>query len=330
MAKKPMDEATKKRLRAARMLKAGKGPAEVALAVGVARQTVYTWNRLLDEGGIDALRAVPGRGRPARLDAQQLAQLRQALLHNPTEHGFGTELWTLKRVGMLIKRMYGVEFGQTQIWRFLGTLGFSAQKPERRAIERNEEAVRHWKQHTWPALKKSQARRPTDRLYRRDRHQRAADASAYLGAEGANAGYPVSFQLEACSAIAGLSRTNYLFRFYEGSVKKEQVVEFLKALKAHLRQPLLIIWDGARPHHAAIVRQYLDSLEGHIQITFLPPYCPELNPVEYLRAWLKRHAIANFCPDNLDELQTVARNKLKSAQHRPSIIAACWIQATLW
>jgi transposase len=109
---------------------------------------------LLDEGGIDALRAVPGRGRPARLDAQQLAQLRQALLHNPTEHGFGTELWTLKRVGMLIKRMYGVEFGQTQIWRILGTLGFSAQKPERRAIERNEEAVRHWKQHTWPALKK--------------------------------------------------------------------------------------------------------------------------------------------------------------------------------
>jgi len=154
VAKKPMDEPTRKRLRAARMLLAGKGPAEVALAVGVARQTVYTWKGLLDEGGIDALRAVPGRGRPARLDAQQLTQLRQALLQKPTEHGFGTELWTLKRVGMLIKRMYGVEFGQTQIWRILGTLGFSAQKPERRAIERDEEAVRHWKRHTWPALKK--------------------------------------------------------------------------------------------------------------------------------------------------------------------------------
>ncbi|CAL8480723.1 transposase (plasmid) [Caballeronia sp. S22] len=138
------------------------------------------------------------------------------------------------------------------------------------------------------------------------------------------------FNRHHVSAIAGLSRTNYLFRLYEGSVKKEQVVEFLKALKAHLKQPLLIIWDGARPHHAAIVRQYLDSLDGLIQITFLPPYCPELNPVEYLWAWLKRHAIANFCPDNLSELHTVARNKLKSAQHRPSIIAACWIQATLW
>lgn len=138
------------------------------------------------------------------------------------------------------------------------------------------------------------------------------------------------FNWHHVSAIAGLSRTNYLFRLYEGSVKKEQVVEFLKALKAHLKQPLLIIWDGARPHRAAMVREYLDSLEGHIHMTFLPPYCPELNPVEYLWAWLKRHAIANFCPDNLNELQTTARNKLKSAQHRPSIIAACWVQATLW
>lgn len=59
------------------------------------------------------------------------------------------------------------------------------------------------------------------------------------------------FNWNHVSAIAGLSRTNYLFRLYEGSVKKEQVVEFLKALKAHLKQPLLIIWDGARPHHAA-------------------------------------------------------------------------------
>jgi transposase len=154
VAKKPLDDATKKRLRAGRMLLAGKRPAEVALAVGVARQTVYTWKGLLDEGGIDALRAVPGRGRPAKLDEEQLAQLRRVLLQSPTEHGFGTELWTLKRVGVLIKRMFGVEVSQTQVWRILGALGFSAQKPERRAMERDEEAVRHWKRHTWPALKK--------------------------------------------------------------------------------------------------------------------------------------------------------------------------------
>ena len=70
------------------------------------------------------------------------------------KHGFGTELWTLKRVGAVIERMHGVRFGQTQAWRILGSLGFSPQKPQKRAIERDEAAVQHWKRRTWPALKK--------------------------------------------------------------------------------------------------------------------------------------------------------------------------------
>ena len=159
MVQKRLSEATKKRLKAGRMLLAGKGCAEVALAVGVARQTVYTWKRLLDEGGIDALRALPERGRPAQLDEQQLAALRTTLLQSPTSQGFGTELWTPKRVGAVIERLHGVRFGQTQIWRILGSLGFSPQKPEKRAIERNDEAVRSWKRSTWPALKK----KPTEK-----------------------------------------------------------------------------------------------------------------------------------------------------------------------
>lgn len=153
MAKR-MDEAARKRLRAGRMLLAGKRPAEIAEKVGVARQTVYTWKGLLDAGGIDALRAVPSRGRPAKLDATQLEGVRKAILQSPTEHGFGTELWTLNRVGAVIERLYGVKFGTTQLWRILGALGFSAQKPEKRALERNEDAVRQWKRRTWPALKK--------------------------------------------------------------------------------------------------------------------------------------------------------------------------------
>jgi len=136
------------------MLLAGKTPAQAAHAVGVARQTAYTWKAVLDEGGIDALRAMPARGRPARLDDEQLQALGRALLQRPTEHGFGTELWTLKRVGVLIERLYGVKFGQTQIWRILGGLGFSVDALARRAIKRDEDAVRTWQRKTWPALKK--------------------------------------------------------------------------------------------------------------------------------------------------------------------------------
>lgn len=154
MVKKKLDEAVRRRVRAGRMLLAGRTPAQAAAAVGVARQTVYTWKAVLDEGGIDALRDIPTRGRPARLDDEQLRALARVLLQSPTEHGFGTELWTLKRVGVVVQRMFGVEFSLSQIWRILGGLGFSVQKPERRALERDEDAVQTWKRKTWPALKK--------------------------------------------------------------------------------------------------------------------------------------------------------------------------------
>ncbi len=75
-------------------------------------------------------------------------------MDSPTLHGFGTELWTLRRVGVVIERRFGAVYGTTQIWRILGTLGFSVQKPEKRAIERDEGAVKFWKTRTWPALKK--------------------------------------------------------------------------------------------------------------------------------------------------------------------------------
>jgi len=70
-------------------------------------------------------------------------------------HEFSTELWTLKRVRILIERLYGVRFSEVHVWRLLGAMGFSSQKPERRAIERDESAVLAWKRKTWPAFKQS-------------------------------------------------------------------------------------------------------------------------------------------------------------------------------
>jgi transposase len=115
-----------------------------------------------------------------------------------------------------------------------------------------------------------------------------------------------------------------------GAVKSAQIVEFLKALRSQLQRRLLIVWDGAAQHKSRIVREYLDSTRGAIQLALLPAYAPDLNPVEYLWAWLKRHALANICPNSLAELKTTARNKLRSGQHRHSIITACWKQAELW
>ena len=149
-----MDDVTKRRVRAARMLQRGMAPADVAERVGVARQTVYAWKVVLDEDGIDALRQRRRTGPPSQLDEAALARLRAIVLESPTAHGFGTELWTLKRVRQVIQRLFGVRHSEVHVWRLLGQMGFSCQKPEKRALERNEDAVRAWKRRTWPTLKK--------------------------------------------------------------------------------------------------------------------------------------------------------------------------------
>lgn len=149
-----MDDVTKRRVRAGRMLQRGTAPAEVAGRVGVARQTVYTWKRVLDESGIDALRQSHRTGPPRQLNEAALARLRDILLDSPTAHGFGTELWTLKRVRKIIQRVFGVRHSEVHVWRLLGQREFSSQKPEKRAWERNDGAIRAWKRRTWPTLKK--------------------------------------------------------------------------------------------------------------------------------------------------------------------------------
>ena len=222
------------------------------------------------------------------------------------------------------------DFGQTQIWRILGALGFSAQKPEKRAIERNEDAVRSGSAVLAGAQKKAQREGRLIVFVDESGISERPTRVRTWAPKGQTPIIQFHFNWNHVSVIAGLTRTNCLFRLHEGSIKKEEIVEFLKALKAHLQAAAAgdLGWlEGASQPLGARVsgyaqRAYPDRLPA--------AYAPDLNPVEYLWAWLKRHALANYCPNNLSELHTTARNKLKSAQKRPSIIAACWIQATLW
>lgn len=149
-----MDEAAKRRVRAGRLLLKGTKPADVAELVGAPRQTVYRWLDVLRESGIDGLRDMSKGGRPALMSAEQLGELREALLEGPIANGYATDLWTIKRVRLLIERRFGITYSDVHVWRLLGLLGFSSQKPEKRAIERNGAGVERWKKRTWPALKK--------------------------------------------------------------------------------------------------------------------------------------------------------------------------------
>jgi len=138
-----------------------------------------------------------------------------------------------------------------------------------------------------------------------------------------------SFTWEQMSALAGLSWWRFYFRFVEGAVKSEQIIEFLGALKRQIRRKLLIIWDGVGAHKSRRVREWVDKQKGCIAIAFLPPYAPELNPVEAIWAYLKKHEIANLCLNSIGEVGQFARNRLKSMQRRPHLVTAFWKQAEL-
>jgi transposase len=145
-----------RRIEGARLLKRKVPQAEVARRLEVSRQAVSVWARQLREvnGAVGKLKA-RALGRPRWLGAAQRAALSAGLLKGALQAGFPTELWTVKRVRALIKREFGVAYSNTGCWELLRGLGFSPQKPEKRALQRDEEAIVTWKRKTWPALKKS-------------------------------------------------------------------------------------------------------------------------------------------------------------------------------
>ena len=149
-----------RRFRALRLLESGLFQAEVARRTKVSRQSVLRWNQQRLEGGKDALRAAGRAGRKPRLLARQEQQLLKLLVAGPEAAGFSSPLWTLERVAKLIRREFGFACHPTTAMRVLrDRLGWRAQKPVGRALERDERAIATWKRQTWPALKKKPARK---------------------------------------------------------------------------------------------------------------------------------------------------------------------------
>jgi len=139
-----------------------------------------------------------------------------------------------------------------------------------------------------------------------------------------------TFSWKQLSVIAGTSFVRFYFRLFAGSIKAPQVVEFLKALSDTIGRKLLIVWDNLRAHRSRLVREYVESQRGAIALEYLPPYAPELNPVEYIWAYLKRHAMPNFCAKDLTQLKHHAGGRLRSMQRRQTLIGAFWQQAELF
>lgn len=148
------DELERRRARAIDLLDNGYGPIEVAQMVGVTRRSVRRWNAAYRHQGARGIRAKPAPGRPPKLNAAARKRLERVLLKGARAAGFPTDLWTCPRVARLIRTHFGISYHVDHVGRLLRWLDWSPQRPERRALERDEEAIRRWVKHDWPRIKK--------------------------------------------------------------------------------------------------------------------------------------------------------------------------------
>jgi len=149
------EELERRRLRALALLDEGLLPSEVARRVGVDRRSVRRWKAAVRKNGQAGVQARAAPGRPPKLKLAQKRRLEALLIKGPLASGFDTDLWTCARVAGVIQQRFGVDYHVDHVGRLLHDLGWSPQKPARRAVERDEEAIRRWVREDWPRVKKT-------------------------------------------------------------------------------------------------------------------------------------------------------------------------------
>jgi transposase len=138
------------RMQAGALFAAGRSQAEVAHQLGVARQNVSRWHARWRQGGQEALRSAGPTGPDPRLTDAQLQAIDQALRQGARANGFDTDHWTLERITAVIERLTGTRYHPGHTWKLLGRMGWRLQRPARRAVERDEQAIARWMAEDWP------------------------------------------------------------------------------------------------------------------------------------------------------------------------------------
>jgi transposase len=148
-----------RRLRALELKERGWKQTQIADALGVTEGAVSQWMKRATEEGVEGLRHKPPPGATPRLSEDERARLPELLARGAEAHGFRGEVWTCERVAKVIRKEFGVSYHPAHVSRLLKALRQSLQKPQRRAEQREEEAIEHWKEKKWPSLKKGRSRR---------------------------------------------------------------------------------------------------------------------------------------------------------------------------
>lgn len=301
----------------------GTTTSDISRKLGVSRQAIYGWIDKYSKSGEKGL-ANHRRGRPkgTQLEPWQSAQIVKLIKNScPDELSMPFFLWTREAVGLLIKRKFNISLSRWTVGRYLSNWGFSPQKPARRAIEQNPQAIERWLNIEYPAIQKL-ARKEKATIYWGDEMGLRSDHNVgrTYGLKGKT---PVikrtgnRFSCNMISTITNLGKLNFMV-FHENFT--EDV--FLKFLKRFIRQSprkAFLIVDNHSAHKSKKVKAWLKSNVEHIHLYYLPSYCPELNPDEFLNQDVKSY-MGKQRVHTKSQMVNNLNKHLKMRQKQPHII----------
>jgi len=281
------------RKRAVKALEKGKKEREVCELFGVSRVALYKWKVLYKKGGLKALNKKT-QGRPkesGKLVGWQAAWVVRTITDKcPDQLKLPWGLWTRDCIRELIKQKFGVELSRSSMSRLLKKWGFTPQKPIRRAYERNPEVISKWMTETYPKIHKK-AKLEKAVIHWGD--EMGVKSTDQVGRSFSRKGQtPVvsnSTKRQSCNMISTVANNGTSrFMIFEESFTIDVFLSFLRKLIAKQDHKIFLILDNHRVHHAKRVQKWLEKHTNKIELFFLPPYAPELNPDELLNQTVKQ------------------------------------------
>lgn len=279
-----------------RVVEDGESASDVMNSYGFSRTAIYPWLRQFKSDGMKALGSSVAVGREPKLNEKQRQQVKRWILgKDPRQYGFDFGLWSRKIVQTLIKQKMGIDLGVTGVGRLLAGLEITPQKPLRRAYERDPEKVKEWLEERYPKLKK-RAKKEGAKIFFLDEAGFQSDPvlGRTYGLKGKTPVVETSGQRQSINVISAVNaRGEFWSSTYDGKLDAESFVEFLKDfMKSQLGIKIFLILDGLAVHKAKLVDKYLATLGNRLELHTLPPYCPDLNPDEFVWSHMKNNGVS--------------------------------------
>jgi transposase len=315
-----------------RVFEDGEAPSEVMKSMGFCRTSIYRWLRAYMDEGMEALVERIAQGPEPKLSEKQRQQVKRWILgKDPRQYGFEFGLWTRRIVQTLIEKKMGIALGLTSVGRLLASLDITQQKPLRRAYERDPLAIEEWRKERYPKLRK-RAKRLGATIFFLDEAGFQSDPplGRTYGLKGHTPVVTTSGQRQSVNVISAVNaRGEFWAATYTGKLDSEAFVAFLQNFMKDRPGKVFLVVDGHPCHKAKIVAAYVQSLQGALEIHFLPPYAPDLNPDEFVWSYMKNNGVSKKPLKKNESLRERVENDLTTIKSNRELVRSFFCEESV-